>query len=95
MTKQLEIDWENVVQHSENNRHSEQILEQQYKRLNRNCRRLYEAMQNGEWWSGIRIVTELKMIEYRRRIADLKDNGFLFDEKILSDGSKKWRLKTN
>lgn len=88
--QQLEIDWNNVVHGNENNRHSESILIEQYERLNNNCKRLYDALRSGGRWTGKRIVTELDMMEYRRRIADLRDAGVKIEENILSNGSKEW-----
>ena len=76
----------------ENNSHSEQILFNQYERLNRNCKKLYDALKSGGWWSGKRIIAELDMLEYRRRIKDLKEAGIKIKEMSLSNGCKSWSL---
>lgn len=93
MMQQLEIDWNNVVHGRENNRHSESILVDQYERLNNNCRRLYDALRAGGRWTGRRIVAELDMMEYRRRIADLRDAGVVIKERTLPNGSKEWWIE--
>ena len=76
----------------ENNAHSEQILFDQYERLNRNCKKLYEALKSGGWWSGKRIIAELDMLEYRRRILDLKEAGIVINERSIGKGCKEWSL---
>ena len=91
--KQMQIDWNNVVHGRENNRHSQGILEDQYPRLNKNCRALYEALLSGGKWTGKRIIRELDMLEYRRRIADLKDAGIDIKENILANGAKEWWIE--
>jgi hypothetical protein len=77
---QTEIDFTNCVHGRENNRESQQILEDQYERLNNNCRRLYDALKSGGAWSGHRIIHELNMIEYRRRIKDLREAGIFIKQ---------------
>lgn len=93
MTYQTEIDWTNIVHGHENNVHSQLILEDQYERLSNNCKRLYDALKRGGRWSGRRIVSELGMMEYRRRIADLRDVGIDIKFKTLSNGSKEWWIE--
>ena len=86
------IDFKNIVHGNENNRHSQQILEDQYTRLNKNCKKLYEALKSGGWWSGKRIIAELDMLEYRRRILDLKEAGIEIKERLVAKGCKEWSL---
>lgn len=90
---QLEIDWDNIVHDKENNRHSQGILEEQYERLNKNCKVLYNALQSGGKWTGKRIINELDMTEYRRRIADLREAGVKIEENVLEKGIKEWWIK--
>lgn len=82
----------NTVMHNENNSHSEQILIDQSARLSKNCKILYEALLRGEVLSGAVIVTKYGMMEYRRRIADLRAAGVVIKENILSNGCKEWYL---
>lgn len=88
--KQLEIDWNKVVHTRENNRHSEGILFNQYDRLSNNCRKVLNALRSGGKWSGRRMMIELNITEYRRRIADLKDAGLEIQEETLKNGTKQW-----
>lgn len=97
MMQQLEIDWNNVVHGNENNRHSEQILFDQYERLSKNCKTLYNAFKRGERLTGMDIVSRYSMMEYRKRIQEinhaLKAAGHPgLQEETLSNGAKKWWL---
>lgn len=92
MLVQQEIDWNQVTHTSENNSHSEQILFDQYERLNHNCRIIYDALKRGERLTGRDIVIRFGMLEYRRRIADIRAAGVEIKEEILKDGSKIWYL---
>lgn len=90
---QTEINWNEIVHGKENNSHSQQILEDQYERLNNNCRKLYDALKSGGKWTGKRIIKTLDMLEYRRRIKDLKDAGIKINEEIIEGGSKQWWIE--
>jgi hypothetical protein len=92
MLQQLPIDWNNVVHQKENNSHSEQILFDQYERLNHNCKIIYDALKRGERLTGRDIVSRFGMLEYRRRIADLRDAGIEIQETTLKGGAKQWYL---
>jgi len=87
---QLIIDWDAIPHKKENNSHSEAILFDQYERLSRNCKVLYDALQRGERLTGAVIVTKYNMLEYRRRILDLKSAGIEIKERLLPDGVKEW-----
>ena len=86
------IDFDKAVHTKENNAFSESILFDQYERLSKNCRVLYDALKRGERLSGVVIVTRYGMTEYRRRIKDLRDAGLLIKEFKLENGSKEWYL---
>jgi hypothetical protein len=92
MLQQLSIDWDNVTHVRENNSHSEQILFDQYERLNHNCKIIYDALKRGERLTGRDIVSRFGMLEYRRRIADLRDAGLEIQETTLKGGAKQWYL---
>ncbi len=88
----LELDFSTIVHQKENNSHSESILFDQYERLSNNCKILYEALQRGEKLTGQSIVSKYGMLEYRRRIKDLKSAGVDIKETILFKGCKQWWL---
>ena len=90
---QIDFDFSTMVHTKENNSHSEKILDSQYERLSNNCKTLYNAFERGESLSGSDIVRSYKMMEYRRRIKDLKDAGYPIGETILKNGSKIWFKK--
>ena len=90
---QIDFDFTTIVHAKENNSHSEKILDSQYERLSNNCKTLYEAFERGEYLSGTDIVKFYGMMEYRRRIKDLKDAGYPIGETILKNGSKIWFKK--
>lgn len=92
MTFQPEFDFTVIVHTKENNSHSEQILFDEYERLNNNCKIIYEALKRGEKLTGRVIQRRFDMSEYRRRIKDLKDAGIPIKEKILKGGCKEWFL---
>ena len=93
MFQQIEIDWSQVTHTKENNSHSEQILFDQYERLNHNCKLIYDALKRGERLTGREIVSRFGMLEYRRRLKDLKDAGIEIQEKILEGGAKQWWIE--
>ena len=87
---QIQIDFSTITHTAENNAHSESILSDQYERLNKNCKTLYDALKRGERLTGLIIVTKYGMVEYRRRLADLKAAGVKIEERLLTGGSKEW-----
>lgn len=89
---QTEIDFTKVVHTRENNRQSEVTLNEEYARLNNNCKIIYDALKRGERLTGRIIQRRFDMSEYRRRIKDLKDAGIPIQEKKLKGGSKEWFL---
>ena len=93
MLQQLSIDWNQVTHTRENNKHSETILFDQYERLNHNCKIIYEALKRGERLTGRDIVTRFGMMEYRRRIADIRAAGVEIKEEVLSNGAKEWWIE--
>ena len=92
MTIQTEIDWNQVTHTRENNSHSESILFDQYERLNHNCRIIYDALKRGERLTG-RDIVNMGMLEYRKRIDDLRKAGVVIQEKTLKGGSKQWWIE--
>ena len=89
---QQEINFNEAVLHKENNSHSEAILLEQAPRLSNNCKILYEALLRGEKLTGINIMQKYNMIEYRRRMKDLKSAGIDIKETKLPNGCKQWYL---
>ena len=87
---QIEIDWSSIPHKKENNSHSEAILFDQYERLSRNCKVLYDALKRGERLTGAIVVTQYGMLEYRRRFADLRAAGIEIKERLLPGGVKEW-----
>lgn len=88
---QTEIDWTQIVHKKENNPGSEQILNSQKVRLSNNCKKLYDALKSGERLTGAIITQKYNMLEYRRRIKDLK-KVLDIQEIIISGGCKEWFL---
>ena len=86
---QTQIDF---VHTQENNRHSEQILEDNLPRLNRNCKVILDALQRGERLTGAIVISKYGMLEYRRRFADLRGKGIQIKETMLKGGVKEWYL---
>ena len=84
------MDFSNITHTKENNRHSEQILDDNYERLNKNCKILYDALQRGERLTGAVVVTQYGMMEYRRRFADLKAAGVPVKDATIKGGAKEW-----
>lgn len=89
----MKIDWNKISHVRENNSHSEEILFDQYERLNHNCRVIYDALKRGERLTGRDIVTRFNMLEYRKRISDLRDAGIEIQEKKLEGGAKQWWIE--
>ena len=88
---QTEIDF--TVHKKENNPFSEGILFEQYERLSNNCKRLYDAFKRGEVLTGSDIVGTYRMLEYRRRIKDLRESGIDIKEEMIGNGCKKWWIE--
>lgn len=84
---QTQIDF---VHTQENNRHSQQILEDNLPRLNRNCKVILEALQRGERLTGAIVISKYGMLEYRRRFKDLRDFGIDVKSNVLPGGLKEW-----
>lgn len=74
----------------ENNSESESTLHAQFERLKGNNKKLYEALMRGERLTGAIIVSRYGMLEYRRRIKDLKAAGLDVKEVTLKGGVKEW-----
>lgn len=89
---QTQINFTAISLHAENNRHSERILEDNCFRLSNNCKKLYDALKRGERLTGAIVVGKYGMLEYRRRIADLRAAGVQIQETILKGGLKEWYL---
>lgn len=73
--KQMEIDWNNVVHGRENNRHSQGILEDQYARLNRQCKKVYDLLKSGHRLTVRDAILNHGISSLPRRILDLKQKG--------------------
>jgi hypothetical protein len=92
MLQQLSIDWDNVTHVKENNSHSEAILKEAMPRLNGNCKLIYEALLSGKRLTG-RDMMKMGMLEYRKRIDDLKKKaGIPIKDITLKGGAKQWYL---
>lgn len=92
MLQQLTIDWNQVTHTRENNSHSEQILFDQYERLNGNNKLIYDALKR-ERLTGKDMMRKFDLCEYRRRIKDLRDAGVVIKEKTLKGGAKQWWIE--
>lgn len=90
--QQLTLDFENIVHTRENNSHSEQILFDQYERLSNNCKKVYNALKSGGKWTGRKMIFELNILEYRKRIDELRKAGLEIKENVLKNGAKEWWL---
>lgn len=97
MKNQLEFSFE--IHSKENNSESQSILNDQKERLSKNCTIIFEALLRGEKLSGLTITRKYKMLEYRRRIKDIREflksieSKIIIQEKILPTGSKVWWIK--
>lgn len=73
-----------VIHKKESSPESEKILEANRKRLSRNCRFIFERMMNGEELTSY----NCGLVDFRRRICDLKSNGVLLSNKIYTKEDK-------
>ena len=89
---QIKINFDEIVHSKENNRYSQGVLENEYTRLNKNCKILYDALKRGEKLTGMLVVQRYNMLEYRRRFKDLKDAGIDIKENTLKGGIKVWYI---
>lgn len=89
--QQAELDFTGISLHPENNRESEEILLSQSLRLNKNCLKIYKALKSGAMLTGSAMI-QMGMIEYRRRIKDLKEKGIIIKDKKMPNGCKAWYL---
>jgi hypothetical protein len=60
-----------------------------------NCKLIYDALKRGERLTGREIVTRFGMLEYRRRLKDLRDAGIEIQEKTLEGGAKQWWIEND
>lgn len=88
---QTELDFVGISLTPQNNKESEEILLDHYKRLDNNCKKIYRALLSGSVLTG-RAMQEMGMSEYRRRIKTLRDSGIILKEKKLKNGCKAWYL---
>src|SRR4051812_44537237 len=90
------IDFAEVLHTKENNSFSQSILEANAERLSNNCKILFEALLRGEKLTGSIIIKEYGMLEYRRRLADIKaylrniNSPIIISEETISGGCKCW-----
>lgn len=84
------IDFENILHTRENLASNEVILNGQIKRLSNNCYKIYQALMRGERLTGATIVSKYNILEYRRRLKELKDFGVDINEVVLFNGAKQW-----
>lgn len=89
---QATIDWDNIVHLKENKRSNEVILNGCRVRLANNCRLIYNDLMRGDVLSGRLIVARTGMLEYRKRINELKDAGLPIQERTTASGAKEWWL---
>ncbi len=88
---QTSIDFTAITHTKENNKFSEAILDEQYERLNHNCKVIYDALKRGERLSGAVVVTKYGMLEYRRRFKSLIDAGIPVKSEMVGN-CKVWYL---
>jgi hypothetical protein len=75
MLQQLSIDWDNVTHQRENNSFSEQILFDQYERLNNQCKKVYDLLKSGHRLTVKDAILYHGISSLPRRILDLKEKG--------------------
>lgn len=93
MPIQPELNFGQPLHTHENNKESQSTYEDNWERLNNNAKILYRALLRGERLSGRDIVSKYGMMEYRRRIKDLRDAGLPITDEKLKGGSKIWFIE--
>lgn len=98
MLKQIEIDFTHTVHQSENNRESEMWLEENYERLNDQCKRLLKIFLNGGRFTVLELMTKHFIGDPRRRIKDLRDDEIInkhyrINDKRLENGCKEYWIE--
>lgn len=80
------------VHSRESNPASEAILNENRKRLSKNCQTLYDAMMRGEILNSVLVSSTYGIIDFRRRICDLKDNGvkMQWEKSKMGKGLRNW-----
>jgi hypothetical protein len=83
----------------ENSKHSEEIYEAQAVRLSKNTRAILDFLLSGQKLSGADLTTGIltsygyiKMLEYRKRIDEIKRAGIILQEEKAKNGCKTWWL---
>lgn len=84
----------------ENSKHSEEIYEAQAVRLSRNTRIILICLTEGQEITGLKCMQGLRtnagetavMIEFRKRLMEIRSAGITLNDKIGSSGCKTWTL---
>ena len=83
---------DNITHLYENNKESQEILEQERPRLNRVCLQIWKLLDEGHRLSGRDVIMKLGVVEYRKRFDELEKAGYpVVSEKIPGGkGAKVW-----
>ena len=89
---QAEIDWSNIANHRENNSHSEALLNDNYERLNKQCKKVYDLLKSGHSLTVRGAVVDHNINSLPRRILDLKQAGIEIRDRIINRKYKEYYL---
>lgn len=80
------------VHSRESNHENEAILNENRKRLSRNCQTIFSALMRGEVLNSVLVSSTYRIIDFRRRICDLKDNGvrMQWEKSKMGKGLRNW-----
>jgi hypothetical protein len=83
-----------IPDHKHNNAESEKQFKEHKGHFNNQCQVVYDYLMDGGNLDVIKAMTELRIVDLRRRIADLKEQGVLItDDKIQGGhGAKFWYM---
>ncbi len=89
---QQSIDFDKILHQKENNKFSQEILEDNSERLSNQCRTVLDLLKLGN-----RLTVRSAMIfhnigDLRRRIKDLRDAGIDIKSKMIGKGFKEYYL---
>ena len=92
MTYQTQIDFFHT---KENNSHSQQILDDNYDRLNNQCRTVLNVLMTGRRLTVKDAMNEYGIGDLRRRVKDINDNHYIpirIKSDVLPGGFKEYYL---
>lgn len=74
----------------QNNRESQQILDNNIQRFSKQCETVYEALKKGEILTVRDMILKYGIGDPRRRIADLRDAGIEVKDELIEGRFKKY-----